>query len=158
VDRVLEEIARVRRPGQMIFFIDDNLTSGLDEAKELMEALVPLKIRWVSQSAINVCHDEDTLDMMRRSGCQGVLIGFESLHADSLKQMNKSFNLMADQRKLWPTCLAINFPSTERLSLATTMILRSQFRRPSTSRSSMVFSSQRLITLRRSRALRCMSE
>ena len=95
VDRVLEEIARVRRPGQMIFFIDDNLTSGLDEAKELMEALIPLKIRWVSQSAINVCHDEDTLDLMRRSGCQGVLIGFESLHADSLKQMNKSFNLMA---------------------------------------------------------------
>ena len=95
VDRVLEEIARVRRPGQMIFFIDDNLTSGLDEAKELMEALIPLKIRWVSQSAINVAHDPETLDLMRRSGCQGVLIGFESLHADSLKQMNKSFNLMA---------------------------------------------------------------
>jgi radical SAM superfamily enzyme YgiQ (UPF0313 family) len=59
-----------------------------------MEALIPLKLRWVSQSAINVAHDEDTLDLMRRSGCQGVLIGFESLHAESLRQMNKSFNLM----------------------------------------------------------------
>lgn len=95
VDRVLEEIARVRRPGQMVFFIDDNLTSGLSEARELMEALIPLKLRWVSQTAINVAHDEETLDLMRRSGCQGVLIGFESLHADSLKEMNKSFNLMA---------------------------------------------------------------
>ncbi|MCY2962647.1 MAG: radical SAM protein [Planctomycetota bacterium] len=95
VDCVLEEIARVRRPGQMVFFIDDNLTSGLNEARELMEALIPLKLRWVSQTAINVAHDEDTLDLMRRSGCQGVLIGFESLHAESLKQMNKSFNLMA---------------------------------------------------------------
>ena len=95
VDRVLEEIARVRRPGQMIFFIDDNLTSGLAEARELMEALIPLKLRWVGQTAINVAHDDDTLDLMRRSGCQGVLIGFESLHAESLKQMNKSFNLMA---------------------------------------------------------------
>ena len=27
VDQVVEEIRRVRRPGQMIFFIDDNLTS-----------------------------------------------------------------------------------------------------------------------------------
>lgn len=94
VDQVLEEIARVRRRGQMIFFIDDNLTSGLAEARELMRALIPLKIRWVSQTAINAAHDDETLDLMRRSGCQGVLIGFESLHADSLKQMNKSFNLM----------------------------------------------------------------
>jgi radical SAM superfamily enzyme YgiQ (UPF0313 family) len=95
VDTVLEEITRVRRPGQMIFFIDDNLTSGMAEARELMEALIPLRIRWVSQTAINVAHDDRTLDLMRRSGCQGVLIGLESLRADSLKQMNKSFNLMA---------------------------------------------------------------
>jgi radical SAM superfamily enzyme YgiQ (UPF0313 family) len=95
VDVVLDEIAKVRRPGQMIFFIDDNLTSGMAEARELMEALIPLRIRWVSQTAINVAHDDRTLDLMRRSGCQGVLIGLESLHAESLKQMNKSFNLMA---------------------------------------------------------------
>jgi len=95
VDTVLEEITRVRRPGQMIFFIDDNLTSGMAEARELMEALIPLRIRWVSQTAINVAHDDRTLALMRRSGCQGVLIGLESLRADSLKQMNKSFNLMA---------------------------------------------------------------
>ncbi|HND51920.1 MAG TPA: radical SAM protein [Pirellulaceae bacterium] len=95
IDDVVAEIARVRRRGQMIFFIDDNLTSGMAEARELMEALIPLKLRWVSQTSINVAHDEEMLDLMRRSGCQGVLIGFESLHADSLKQMNKSFNLMS---------------------------------------------------------------
>jgi radical SAM superfamily enzyme YgiQ (UPF0313 family) len=95
VDHVLAEIERVRRRGQMIFFIDDNLTSGLAESRELLEALVPLGIRWVGQTAINAAHDDDLLDLMRRSGCQGVLIGFESLHADTLRQMNKSFNLMA---------------------------------------------------------------
>jgi radical SAM superfamily enzyme YgiQ (UPF0313 family) len=94
VDRVLEEIDRVRRPGQMIFFIDDNMTSGHEEAKELMRALIPHKIRWVSQTAINVAHDDETLGLMKRSGCQGVLIGLESLNADSLKQMNKGFNMM----------------------------------------------------------------
>ena len=94
VDRVVEELERVRRPGQMIFFIDDNITSSLDEAKELMRALIPLKLRWVSQSAINVAFDEEALDLMRRSGCQGILIGFESLHAETLKQMKKGFNLL----------------------------------------------------------------
>jgi radical SAM superfamily enzyme YgiQ (UPF0313 family) len=94
VDRVVEELERVRQPGQMIFFIDDNITSSLDEAKELMRALIPLKLRWVSQSAINVAFDEEALDLMRRSGCQGILIGFESLHAETLKQMKKGFNLL----------------------------------------------------------------
>lgn len=94
VDRVIDEIQQVRRPGQMFFFIDDNITSSLDDAKELMRALIPLKIRWVSQSAINVAWDEEALDLMQRSGCQGVLIGFESLDMDTLRQMKKGFNML----------------------------------------------------------------
>lgn len=94
VEAVVEEVKRVRRFGQMIFFIDDNITSNIDAAKELMRALIPLKIRWVSQSAINVAYDAEALDLMKRSGCQGVLVGFESLHEGTLKQMNKGFNLM----------------------------------------------------------------
>lgn len=94
IDLVIEEVSRVRRPGQMIFFIDDNITSDLNAAKELMRALIPLKLRWVSQSAINVAFDEEALDLMKRSGCQGVLVGFESLSPESLAAMNKGFNLM----------------------------------------------------------------
>ena len=94
IDRVIEEVRRVRKRGQMIFFIDDNITSNLDAAKELMRALIPLRIRWVSQSAINVAYDNEALDLMKRSGCQGVLVGFESLDASTLRQMNKGFNMM----------------------------------------------------------------
>lgn len=94
VDRVLREIQRVRRPGQMVFFIDDNLTSGMEEARELLRALIPYRLRWVTQTAINVAHDEEMLSLMKRAGCQGILIGFESLNAESLRQMNKSFNMM----------------------------------------------------------------
>lgn len=94
IDRVLAEIAAVRRPRQMIFFVDDNIMSDIDAAKQLMRALIPLKLRWVSQSSINVAYDDEALDLMRRSGCQGVLVGFESLSPASLKAMNKGFNLM----------------------------------------------------------------
>jgi radical SAM superfamily enzyme YgiQ (UPF0313 family) len=68
--------------------------SDLDAAKELMRALEPLRVRWVSQSSINVAFDEEALELMRRSGCQGVLVGFESLDPAALRQMRKSFNLM----------------------------------------------------------------
>ena len=94
IDRVIEELHRIRHRRQLIFFIDDNITSNLDDAKELMRAIIPLKLRWVSQSAINVAFDDEALDLMRRSGCQGMLVGFESLDPTTLKQMNKGFNLM----------------------------------------------------------------
>lgn len=94
IERVIEEIQATRHKTRLYFFIDDNLTSSLDEAKALMRALIPLRIRWVSQSAINVAHDEEALELMFRSGCQGILIGLESLAPDTLKSMNKGFNLM----------------------------------------------------------------
>jgi radical SAM superfamily enzyme YgiQ (UPF0313 family) len=94
VERVVAEVQRVRRPGQLVFFIDDNITSDLEQAKELMRALVPLRIRWVSQSAIPVAYDDEALALMRASGCQGLLVGLESLGDASLKEMNKGFNLM----------------------------------------------------------------
>ncbi len=94
IEQVVEELHRVRRRGQLVFFIDDNLTSNLEQAKEMMRAIIPLKLRWISQSAINVAYDDEALDLMRRSGCQGLLVGFESLDPQTLQQMNKGFNLM----------------------------------------------------------------
>ncbi len=92
VDHVVAELRRVRRPGQLVFFIDDNITSDLEAAKELMRALVPLKLRWVSQASIDVAFDDEALALMKRSGCQGVLVGLESLDTATLKQMRKGFN------------------------------------------------------------------
>ncbi|MCA9137398.1 MAG: radical SAM protein, partial [Planctomycetales bacterium] len=85
----VDEVKQIRSGRQLFFFIDDNLTSNLDAAKEMMRALIPLNIRWVSQTAINVAYDEEALCLMRQSGCQGVLVGFESLDPDGLRQMNK---------------------------------------------------------------------
>jgi len=92
-DEIVAEVAGLKRHG-LIFFVDDNITSNLPQAKELLRALIPLKIRWVSQASINAAHDEEFLDLLARSGCQGVLIGFESLNEANLASMNKSFNTM----------------------------------------------------------------
>jgi radical SAM superfamily enzyme YgiQ (UPF0313 family) len=93
-DRIVAEIEPLKRERKLFFFVDDNITSNIDQAKEFLRALIPLRIRWVSQSSINAAHDEEFLDLLTRSGCQGVLIGFESLDAQNLKDMNKSFNTM----------------------------------------------------------------
>jgi radical SAM superfamily enzyme YgiQ (UPF0313 family) len=92
VEEILEEIRRIRKP--LIFFVDDNITSNMDQAKEFFRALIPLKVRWVSQASINAAHDEEFLRLIKASGCQGLLIGFESLNPDNLRRMHKGFNLM----------------------------------------------------------------
>lgn len=94
VEKVIEEVKRVKKIGQMIFFVDDNLISNIEAAKELMRALIPLKIRWVSQCDISIAFDDEALSLMKASGCQGVLVGFESLDRVTLKTMNKGFNMM----------------------------------------------------------------
>jgi len=92
VDEIIEEIRRIKKP--LIFFVDDNITSNMEQAKEFFRALIPLKVRWVSQASINAAHDEEFLQLIKASGCQGLLIGFETLNAENLKQMRKSFNTM----------------------------------------------------------------
>jgi hypothetical protein len=69
----IEEIRRIKRP--LIFFVDDKITSNMDQAKEFFRALIPLRIRWVSQASINAAHDVEFLQLIKASGCAGLLIG-----------------------------------------------------------------------------------
>lgn len=93
IDRILDELRALKDHKRIFFFVDDNITSNISQAKEFFRALIPLKIRWVSQASINAAHDEEFLDLLVRSGCQGVLIGFESLNPANLTAMDKTFNM-----------------------------------------------------------------
>lgn len=93
MDDILEEIARMRDK-RLFFFVDDNITSNMAEAKAFFRELARLKVHWVSQASINAAHDEEFLELIAASGCEGVLIGFESLNPENLRRMNKGFNMM----------------------------------------------------------------
>ena len=94
IDAILSEVAALRRHKKLFFFVDDNITSNMTEAKAFFRELASLGVRWVSQASINAAHDEEFLELISRSGCQGVLIGFETLNPAALAAMNKSFNTM----------------------------------------------------------------
>jgi radical SAM superfamily enzyme YgiQ (UPF0313 family) len=93
VDAIVAELAGLR-DRKLFFFVDDNFAADMDYARELAEAMRPLGVRWVTQMSINAAHDEDLLALLAASGCQGVLIGFESLDPAVLRAMRKSFNTM----------------------------------------------------------------
>lgn len=78
---------------KLIFFVDDNIVANREKAKELFRALIPLKIKWVSQASIDMTEDEELMQLMMKSGCLGNVIGFESIDGETLKAINKSSNI-----------------------------------------------------------------
>src|SRR5262249_46192514 len=76
-----------------VIFLDLNLIGDVAYAKELFAALIPLKIQWGGLVTTTVAWDDELLDLLARSGCKGLLIGFESLNQDSLKEAKKAFNM-----------------------------------------------------------------
>jgi radical SAM superfamily enzyme YgiQ (UPF0313 family) len=91
-DDIIAEIRAIKDQKKLFFFVDDNITSNMEQAKEFFRALIPEKVKWVSQASMNAAHDEEFLSLIKASGCQGLLIGFESLDPENLKDMNKGFN------------------------------------------------------------------
>jgi radical SAM superfamily enzyme YgiQ (UPF0313 family) len=78
--------------GRLLFFVDDNLFGRKSDLLALLDALTPMKRRWSCQISIDVARDESLLDRLAAAGCSFVLIGFESLNEESLKQMHKAWN------------------------------------------------------------------
>lgn len=91
VAELVKELEGLKR--RHIFFVDDNLFVNLPNARKLFKALIPLNKLWSCQVSIDVARDPELLDLMRRSGCISVLIGFESLDPSNLKQMRKGWNV-----------------------------------------------------------------
>lgn len=98
---VAEVVADIRQMGaRRLIFLDLNLIADLDYAKELFTALIPLKLKWGGLATTTLAWDEELLDMAARSGCRGILIGFESLAQSSLNEMKKSFNARRDYHEV----------------------------------------------------------
>ena len=80
IEKVLAEIDRIRsfwrRP--FIEFGDDNAFVNRRYWKQLLPELAKRKIRWFAETDLSVHEDPELLQLMRRSGCAEVLIGFES--------------------------------------------------------------------------------
>jgi radical SAM superfamily enzyme YgiQ (UPF0313 family) len=77
---------------KFVFLVDDNIVADKEAAKELFRALMPLKIRWISQASLTMTKDQELMRLMHESGCAGVLTGIETISRANLKQIHKSWN------------------------------------------------------------------
>ena len=91
-ERVLEELRRNKeKGGNWVFFYDDNFCADKTRTKELLRAMIEEGVtpHWTAQVRVEVAKDPELLDLMVRSGCHTVYVGFESVNPETLKAYNK---------------------------------------------------------------------
>jgi radical SAM superfamily enzyme YgiQ (UPF0313 family) len=87
---------------KFVGFLDDNIVGNKKYAKELFQALIPLKIKWLGQASLTLADDDELLVLAEKSGCKGVFIGLESVTAAGLSEVNKRYqraDLMSEKIK-----------------------------------------------------------
>jgi len=82
----------IRESGARNFmFLDDNIIGHPKYAKELFQAIKPLKIKWVGQASVSLLVDDnELLKLAAESGCKGLFMGIESVSEKQLKTMHKA--------------------------------------------------------------------
>jgi len=98
---VADVVADIRQmQAKRVIFLDLNLIADIPYAKELFTALIPLRIQWGGLATTTIAWDNQLLDLAARSGCRGLLIGFESLNQASLVEARKGFNMRQDYHEV----------------------------------------------------------
>ncbi len=94
-ERVVEEIEAT--DSKHLFFVDDALALQRSQAGFLFQAMASLRRAWIGQGTLSLAEDPELLENMRRSGCHGLLVGFESVVPATQGRMRKGRALKISQ-------------------------------------------------------------
>jgi radical SAM superfamily enzyme YgiQ (UPF0313 family) len=98
---VAEVIRDIRRVPRRRFVISDvSPFDDPDYARELLRAMIPLGKRWGGLATASIGRDPELVDLLARSGCCYLLIGFESVNQQGLGRIGKGFNRCGEYARL----------------------------------------------------------
>jgi len=98
VSDVVRDIRDIR--GRNFGFNDVSLVDDVEYARELFTAIAPLRKRWGGLVTADSLQNTELLDLMARSGCVYLLVGFESGDQTTLQGIRKNFNKTLHYRDL----------------------------------------------------------
>jgi hypothetical protein len=86
---VIQELSQYKQ--RVVFFYDDNFTANRARTKELLNQMIEHKLtpKWIAQVRADVAKDEELVELMAKSNCWRLCIGFESMDHEVLKRYNK---------------------------------------------------------------------
>ena len=62
--------------------------------------MIPLKKWWMGLTTTAIGHNEELLDIFQKSGCKGILVGFESVNQETQQGINKGVNHVEEYKAL----------------------------------------------------------
>jgi radical SAM superfamily enzyme YgiQ (UPF0313 family) len=98
ISEIVEEVRSLRHRWMM--FNDDNIIGNPSYSKELLNALIPLHKKWIGQASLSGLKKTENIALLAKSGCIGLLIGFESLSKANLVRSQKYQNDPAEYREI----------------------------------------------------------
>ncbi len=98
VEDVINEIKSFK--GKEVIFPDVNLIADTKYARELFTAMIPLKKWWFGLTTTAIGHNDELLNIFQKSGCKGLLVGFESVNQETQQGINKGINRVHEYKEL----------------------------------------------------------
>ncbi|MEO8074837.1 MAG: radical SAM protein [Acidobacteriota bacterium] len=90
---VIAEIRRIKELwGDNAFFelADDNSFANRHWAREFLNGIQDLDLRWFTETDISIADDDELLKLLAKSGCRQILIGLESVYPSSLDGIDRA--------------------------------------------------------------------
>lgn len=98
ISQVIQEILAL--DSKLVVFPDVNLMADRQYAKNLFSALIPHDKMWLGLVTSAIGLDDEMIQLFAKSGCKGLLIGFESITQSSQHFINKGVNQVANYQEL----------------------------------------------------------
>jgi radical SAM superfamily enzyme YgiQ (UPF0313 family) len=104
VEDVIEELKQLPKGYDIVFFTDGNAygysKEDIDRFKELCKRIYEERCKgnlnfkyFMCYVSVNALDDIEALELASKAGCAVLLVGFESINPNSLKEMSKGINL-----------------------------------------------------------------
>jgi len=89
IEKELNKILEIwDRP--FIELADDNTFVDKAWSKELLKLFGKYKIKWFTETDLSIAYDDEVLELLAKSNCAQVLIGFETANSSSLKGIDRN--------------------------------------------------------------------
>ena len=72
--------------------------------------MIPLKIKWSGLSTIDIVNKPELFDLMVKSGCEGILAGFETISCENLLSVDKGTNKVNEYKYAVKQFHKVNIP------------------------------------------------
>ena len=105
---------------RVAMLLDNNIGGSLTWMRDFCHTMESLDLNWFSAITFNAISSRDNVRMLARAGARGLLTGLESFNPETIADMNKHQNVLADTRRVLDQC------HESGISLISAMILNAQ--------------------------------